>query len=633
MTDMGEQLVLGAEFPAATRDQWLKLVDGVLKGAPFDKKLVSRTYDGLSIEPLYAPVRNAHAVVSGSAGAPWQVAQRVDHPDAAAANAEALHDLENGATALSLVFAGSIGSYGYGLAPSDIAIERVLDGIHLDAGVAIELDAGAAAQEVSGHLAALVKRKGVSADALKVRFGLDPIGAVAASGQAPLDWADLAANLVPAVRALAAQGFAGPFMAADGRVVHNAGGSEAQELAFVLAVGTAYLRALEAGGIALDTARRMLSFRLAADVDEFMTIAKFRAVRKLWARVETACGLEPAPLLLSAETAWRMMTRRDPWVNALRATVAAFSAGIGGADSVTVLPLTMALGLPDRFARRIARNTQLLLLQEANLFKVADPAAGSGAIEDMTAKLCAAGWSLFQEIEKAGGAWPALRQGMIQRQVAAVRTAREAAVAKRKEPLTGTSEFPHIHESSVSVLDIRPVAPPSPGPAKVTIEPMPAFRLAEPFEKLRDVSDRVLAERGSRPKIFLANLGPIAAFTARAMFAKNFFEAGGIEAVTNDGFAGPNGGNGRTDLAALAAAFKASGAKIACLCSSDELYGQEAVAAAQTLAAAGAIHIYLAGRPGELESALKAVGVQSFIYMGCDALKTLQAAHGSIMRM
>ncbi len=632
MTDMDEQLVLGAEFPAATRDQWLKLVDRVLKGAAFEKKLVSRTYDGVPIEPLYAPVRNARPVVSGTAGAPWQVAQRVDHPDAAAANAEAVHDLENGATALSLVFAGSVGSYGFGLVPSDAAIGRVLDGVALDAGVALELDLGAAAGHVPGHLAAILKQKGVSPGALKIRFGIDPVGAMAASGQAPLDWADLAASLASTVQALAAQGFAGPFTVADGRVVHNAGGSEAQELAFVLAVGTAYLRALEAGGTALDAARRMLFFRLAADVDEFMTIAKLRAMRKLWARVENACGLEAAPIFLSAETAWRMMTRRDPWVNALRATVAAFSAGVGGADSVTVLPFTMALGLPDRLARRIARNTQLLLLQEANLFKVADPAAGSGAIEDMTAKLCAAAWAMFQDIEKAGGVWPALQQGLIQRRVAAVRGAREAAVAKRKDPLTGTSEFPHIQEAPVSVLDVRPVGSPATGPAKVTVEPLAAFRLAEPFERLRDVSDRILAERGSRPKIFLANLGPIAAFTARAMFAKNFFEAGGIEAVTNDGFAGPNGGDRKTDLAALAAAFKASGAKIACVCSSDELYGQEAAAAAQMLAAAGAIHIYLAGRPGELEGALKAVGVQSFIYMGCDALKTLQAAHG-ILRM
>jgi methylmalonyl-CoA mutase len=306
-------------------------------------------------------------------------------------------------------------------------------------------------------------------------------------------------------------------------------------------------------------------------------------------------------------------------VNALRTTVATFAAGVGGADSVTVLPCTAALGLPDRLARRIARNTQLLLIEESNLAKVADPSAGSGGVEDLTQKLCAAAWSLLQEIETVGGIAPALQQGLLQKKVAQARAAREAALAKRKDALTGTTEFPNVHEAPVSVLDVKPVAVPSLGKAAVTFAPLAAMRLAEPFEALRDASDRVLAETGSRPKVFLANLGPIAAFTVRAMFAKNFFEAGGIEAVTNDGFAGH---------AEMAAAFKASGAKLACLCSSDELYGQEAVAAAELIKAAGATYIYLAGRPGDIEAALKAAGVQGFIYMGCDVLKTLQAAHG-----
>ena len=318
-----------------------------------------------------------------------------------------------------------------------------------------------------------------------------------------------------------------------------------------------------------------------------------------------------------------MMTQRDPWVNALRTTVAAFAAGIGGADSVTVLPCTAALGLPDRLARRIARNTQLLLIEESSLAKVADPAAGSGGIEDLTQKLCGSAWSLFQEIEKAGGIWPALQEGLLQGKIAAARAAREGALAKRKDALTGTTEFPNVHEAPVSVLDVKPVVVPPADKATVTFAPLAAMRLAEPFEALRDASDRVLERTGSRPKVFLANLGPIAAFTARAMYAKNFFETGGIEAVTSDGYA---------SHADMLAAFKASGAKLACLCSSDELYGQEAAAAAAAIKAAGATCVYMAGRPGELEAALKAAGVQGFIFMGCDVLKILQAAHG-ILRM
>src|SRR5262249_47366036 len=217
-----------------------------------------------------------------------------------------------------------------------------------------------------------------------------------------------------AIPDLAAHGFRGPFAPADGRVIHSAGGSEAQELAYALAVAVGYLRALEARGIAVDAARGMIYFRLAAAADQFLTIAKFRALRMLWARVEQACMLAPSPPFVAAETAWRMMTKRDPYVNMLRATIAVVAAALGGADAIAVLPFTMALGLPHLFARRIARNTQLVLLEESNLARVTDPAAGAGGVEDMTAQLCRAACARFQEIEQAGGASDALRTGMIQ---------------------------------------------------------------------------------------------------------------------------------------------------------------------------------------------------------------------------
>jgi methylmalonyl-CoA mutase len=309
------------------------------------------------------------------------------------------------------------------------------------------------------------------------------------------------------------------------------------------------------------------------------------------------------------------MTQRDPWVNVLRTTMAAFAAGLGDADSVTVLPFTAALGLPDAFARRLARNTQLILLEEANLAKVADPAAGSGGLEALTQQLCAAAWSLFQEIEAAGGAYAAFESGLIQGKVAVTRAKRENAVAHGRDPLTGTSEFPDIHELPVTVLE--------PAPTRRTlvaaqgIEPLPTIRLAEPFEALRDASDRTLAAIGARPKVFLANLGTPSDFTARTTFTKNFFEAGGIEAISNDGF---------TNRADLVAAFEKSGARLVCLCSSNEVYAKQAAAIAKELARPG-IHIYLAGRPGELEEALKAAGIQSFLYAGCDMLAVLRAAY------
>ncbi|MGE5777697.1 MAG: methylmalonyl-CoA mutase family protein, partial [Hyphomicrobiales bacterium] len=368
-------LPLAAEFPPATREQWRKLVEDVLKGAPFETRLLTKTYDALAIEPLYGRRATAQPIASRAPAAPWSIMQRLDHPDAAAANAEALHDLENGANGLSVVFAGAVGAYRYGLPATEQAIARALDGIHFDAGIALDLDSGPQAQDVGRLLAALVRRRGVAPAATNVRFGFDPVGVAAIGSGNPVPRSDRVASFNAAISVLAAQGFRGPFAAADGRVIHNAGGSEAQELAYVLAVALEYLRALEAGRITLDAARSMIYFRLAADADQFLTIAKFRALRMLWARVEEACELTPVPPLVAGETAWRMMTRRDPYVNMLRATIAVVAAGFGGANAITVLPFTLALGLPDRFARRIARNTQLILLEESHLAKVTDPAA------------------------------------------------------------------------------------------------------------------------------------------------------------------------------------------------------------------------------------------------------------------
>ena len=611
MTDP-ETLSLAGDFPEATREDWRKLVDAVLKGTPFER-LVSTNYDGLRIEPLAAPRSDARVIAARAGAAAWQVLARIDHPDPALANAAALDALINGATGLSLVCAGAAGDYGFGLPADAAALARALDGIELTAGIALEVDLPPQADAaIAAVLAKLRASPGATTD---IRLGQDPLGASAVAGAAAPAWRAAAALFARRLGALAQQ-MPGRLAAADGRVIHNAGGSEAQELAFALAVALAYLRALEGAGMTLEKARRLIFFRLSADADQFLTIAKFRALRKLWARVEAACGLDAQPAFVSAETAWRMMAQRDPHVNILRATVAVVAAALGGADAITVLPFTAARGLADRFARRIARNTQLILLEESHLDKVADPAAGSGAVEDLTEKLCRAAWTLFQEIEASGGVAAALEAGSIQDRLAATRAKRAATVARGQDALTGVSVFPNLHEANVPVVLPLPLA----GDTGVQSTPgrdLHAIRLAQPFEALRDASDRVLAATGARPKILLANLGTPAEFTARATFAKNFFEAGGIEAV----------GSESADLPALAAACKTAGAALVCLCSSDKIYERQAVAAAEALRAAGARHIYLAGRPGEREAALRAAGVQSFNYEGCDALATLNGAY------
>ncbi len=605
------ELSLAGDFAPAGEAAWKALVEEALKGAPF-ASLESKTYDGIVIEPLYARAQGASRIEGRAAGEPWAVMQRTDLADAKAANKQILDDLANGANGLSLVFEGAVGDYGYALPATGAAISAALDNVYLDAGIAIDLDLSRAVEgrRRSARHAGQGARPCAS-NPSPIRFGFGPLGAIALPARAP-PWKDIAPIFAGLVSDLAAQGFAGPFAVADGRVIHAAGGSEAQELAFTLASAVAYLRALEQGGIALDDARRFIYFRLAADQDQFLTIAKFRALRRLWARIEAACGLKPRPAFVSAETAWRMMTKRDPHGNIVRGTIAALGAAVGGADAVTVLPFSAALGVPDAFARRIARNTQTILIEEANIHRVADPAAGSGAIEALTDALCGVAWTLFQDIEREGGLDQALDSGSIQNAVATVRAAREANIASRRDSLVGTSDFPDLAEDEVAVL-----APPRLTPVSVRKKALTPVRLSEPFERLRDRSDAYLAQHGARPKVFLACLGRPADFNARASFAKSLFESGGIEAV-----------EGKGDN--LAKRFKESGAKLACLCSSDKVYEREAADVAKALAEAGASRIYLAGKPGANQAALEKAGVSTFLHQGCDTLEVLTAAYDEI---
>ncbi len=616
MSAMTDELTLAAEFPPATYDDWRKLVDGVLKGASFDK-LVGKTADGLRIEPIYRRAADAAPVIGRAPAAPWQIMQRIDHTDPTVANKQALEDLAGGASGLTLVFAGGNAARGFGLPPTREALTRALDGVYLEADIAIALEISPQGRDIGDHFAALLEARKIAPRDVDVRFGFDPIGGAAARGGLSGDWASMAPRFGAKIAKLKGLGFRGPFAAADGRVIHDAGGSEAQELAFVLASGVAYLRALEAAGLSLEEARDAIEARLAADADQFLTMAKFRALRLLWARVEEACGLAPKPLFVAAETAWRMLTRRDSDVNMLRATIATFAAGLGGANAVSVLPHSLAVGLPDAFARRIARNTQLILLEESNLAKVADPAAGTGGIETLTRQLCDTAWALFQEIEKAGGAFAALQAGLIQSRIAGVRTARDGDIARRKMVVTGVSEFPNLREAMPDVLAPTP-APIQHAKEAIAFEALQPVRLAAAFEALRDRSDAILKQSGTRPQVFLANLGKPSDFTARATFARSLFEAGGIEAIDGDG---------TTDPAALAAAFKASGARLACICSSDAVYADHAAAAAKALHDAGSAHIYLAGRPGDKEAEFRAAGIGEFAFAGGNALAMLEAAY------
>ncbi|MGW3245677.1 methylmalonyl-CoA mutase small subunit [Streptomyces sp. NPDC001070] len=613
-------LSLAAEFPDATHEQWQRLVEGVLRkagkdvsGQAAEDALSTTLEDGLTTRPLYtapdapdafgdrvglpgfAPFTRGGAPAGGVLGG-WDVRQRHSRPDPAAANEAVLADLENGVTSLWLVLGDA------GLPVS--ALGAALKGVYLDLAPVV-LDAGADFEPAAQALLALYEERGVSREAARGSLGADPLGHVARTGDADA----LAAHTAAAARLArrAYEEYPGlRALAVDALPYHEAGGSAAQELGASLATGVAYLRVLTEAGLPVDAACGQLEFRYAATADQFLTIAKLRAARRLWARVAEVCG---AGATAGAQrqhvvTSPVMMTRRDPWVNMLRTTVATLGAGVGGADSVTVLPFDHALGLPDAFARRIARNTSTILLEESHLARVVDPAGGSWYVERLTDELAEAAWAWFQELERAGGQAAALASGLVGERLAATWERRTQALAKRREPITGVSEFPLLSETPVE----RDPAPAAPAGG------LPKVRRDEAYETLRARSDVHLAATGSRPKVFIAALGPAAAHTGRVTFAANLFQAGGIEPVHDPV---------TVDATTVAAAFARSGAQVACLCSSDALYEEQAGPVAAALRAAGASRVFLAGRPGAHEQAYTEAGVDGFVFAGGDAVAAL----------
>ena len=555
---------LAADFDPAGRGQWMDLVEQVLRGAPFDKKLVGTTYDDIRIQPLYtgedhpgdSSLPGAAPFTRGSrvAGGAWQVRQA---HSCATGNHAVLDDLRGGADAIELHIDGET---------SQEELEELLDGV--PATVPIMLAPGSEA--AIWHLVDLWDSRGVAREKALGGFGMDPRDPAVAEAVANTLSRNYRNVLVAAV---------------NGARLADQGATEAQELAGSLADGVAYLRACEQAGLDLAPAANRLEFRYAAGVDQFLTMAKLRAARRLWARVTEACGIEPAAQRQHAVTAEAMMTRRDPWVNMIRTTVACFAAAAGGSDAITVSPYDSAIGVPDPLGLRIARNTQLLLREESHLYQVIDPSGGSYYIESLTDALTSAAWGLFQELESGAS---------LSERIDAAHEARSRDVATRRLPLTGVSEFPDLDEPAV---DRPPVAPDS-----------GLRRLAEPFETLRDAADA----SSSRPTAFLASLGTIAAHTARTAFSANLLAAGGISATGGDGYDTP---------AEAASAWKASGTPIAVVCSSDQMYEEHAAAAVVALREAGCGYVLLAGRPDDRW------GADGYIYMGCDALAALCTIH------
>ncbi|QVQ50596.1 methylmalonyl-CoA mutase small subunit [Spiractinospora alimapuensis] len=570
-------------FPTATREEWRALVARVLTksgkdtdelDAPEDL-LTSTTYDGIRVHALYdrpgpdAGLPGSAPYTRGSTPAGtlphgWEIRQLHRTPDADAAVAAIDEDLAGGVDGVWL----RVGDGGLPVHQ----LPQVLDGLDLNRH-AVTLDG--TDPDAAAALLRAARDQDIADDVVFGNLGLDPFFGSADE--------DAATVLHRTARLAAEHGRSRPWLrtiTVDASHVHDAGGTEAQELGVAVGAGVSALRALLGAGLDLATAANQMEFRFAASADQFLTIAKLRAARAMWARVAEVCGVpeHARGMRQHAVTSAAMMTRRDPYVNLLRTTVACFAAGVGGADAVTVRPFDDALGLPDRFSRRIARNTQLLLLRESDLARVLDPGGGSGYLEDLTLSLRDTGWGYFQEVERAGGAAAALDSGLISGWVDDAWERRRANLARRIDPLTGVSEFPDLAEPEIG----REPAPATP-PLRGGLTPR---RYAEEFESLRDRSDAHLRATGKRPRVFLVTLGSLAAHNARASFVTNLLAAGGFEAVNPGPLA---------DAASATAAFADSETTVVCLCAGDEDYERHASDTVRDLRARGASHVMIAG--------------------------------------
>ncbi len=603
---MSEPLTLAGDFAAPTRERWLRAVHGViLKSSPeateaefqaaFDKQLVTRTADGIAIQPLYtatdvepstempgqAPfVRSARCEPR-----PWEIRQRVW---SGVADSDAVVELEAGATGL--------------LVETDVdvdvdALDRTLNGVYLElVPVSLASPSDDVGTSAANALLELWERRGTPAAERRGSLGVDPLGAWLRTGGA-IDlvstWADASAlvsrahSSAPATRAVTV----------DGTVWHEAGATTTQELAWTIAAGAAAVRSLVRNGVSIDAAYRSIEFRWSATADQFTTIAGLRAARLLWARVAEVSGADPdvAAMYQHADGSRVMLTRYDTYVNTLRSTVACFAAGVGGADAVSIWPHDV-LVTPGgtRHGRRLARNTQSILQAESNMWRVIDPAGGSWFVESLTNELAETAWSEIRSVESMGGIVDSVVAGHVHDALGATIDARRTAIATRRRPLTGLSEFPNIGEAAPSSVASVAVGD---GPM---FEPLRLHRLADEFEMQRGRADAHLARTGRRPALFLATLGTPAEHTARLTFAKNLFEIAGIETIAGD-----------------VSDFSASGATMVCVCSSDPIYKERAADAVAALRAAGASRVYLAGRR------LDVPGVDEEVGMGSDVLDVL----------
>jgi methylmalonyl-CoA mutase len=605
---------------------WRKTVEAELKGVPFEKKLVTRTPEGVAINPLYtridlggipsmesAPgtrpfVRGVK--LFGYKSTPWEVAQEITAASPAEFNRSLLSDLMTGQNSVVL----PAGAACYTAADLAVALQGVAltsIPIHFAAGVRIDAAATAYLQ--------LVRDRGLDTRQLIGSVTLDPLAAWVRKGGLPVSlekafddlaaWVKQGAKEAPAVRTIGID--ATPW--ADG------GGTAVHELAFALASASTVLGELSTRGVAVQHAATKIQCTLDIGSQFFMEIAKFRALRALWSRLLKGYGIEPTAELMPAVHArtgrWNK-TLHDAHVNMLRVTTEGLSAVLGGVDSLHIAPYNEVSGETDEISRRIARNMHVLLAEEFNLTEVADAAGGSWYVEKLTDELARKAWALFQEIEASGGWCAALRAGKPQAMVAKAAEEKSDALDRRRSGLIGTNLFPNLAEKVLSVKT-RTCACHAHANAE-PITPLAVVRAADQFEKLRAAAKAFEVRTGKPPQLFVARMGPVKQHKPRADFTLGLFSVGGFKALGKIAY---------TDAAEAARAAAESGAPVAVLCSTDDTYPELVPVFAKTLKElAPGVTIVLAGLPAEKETvaAYQAAGVDEFIHVRTNVREILE---------
>lgn len=676
------------DFPVPTYEQWREVVDKDLKGAPFEKKLIARTPEGIAIQPMYQrkdieglphlgefPGEGLRVRASKARGyrgdGAWEVAQSFPGACAHTLNIHLKDALARGQSAVNLVLdvASRNGrdpgkDTGCGLSLSTLEDWQLLfDGVDLEQ-VPLFLNASVSAPAVVAQCYAYANTRGLDLNKLKGCFGYDPLGALVECGELPGGWAKARKQLVGLVRYNAANAPGMKAMEASGLPYHEAGASATQELAFALAAVVEYLRVLIKGGVKSAEAAAQVRLSVGVGPQLFMEIAKGRAARLLWSRVLEVFGAEGVAPCIHARTGRYNKTVNDPYVNMLRTSTEAFSAVVGGYDSIEVGAFDEVIRPSEVLSQRIARNTHTILREECNLDCVIDPAGGSYYIETLTAEVAKAAWEIFQEVERRGGLFKALQEGYPQEAVAKTAFECRKGLNQRRSVLVGVNMyanvsekplesptcdvealaaervaqveafrksaayqleagqlasldgFEHLLEAAAAGATLGELSRALQGEVVDKASALARHRLAEGYEELRKLTDAEEAKTGKRPSVFLANMGPLVQHKVRADFIRGFFECGGFAIEYPDGF---------VDAAAVAEGVAMAGARVVVICSTDKTYPELVPAVTQVLKAQNAsVRVLLAGHPGEQESVYTEAGLDGFIFVKSPHYETLK---------